>query len=196
MQEKENQRIMLTKRLLKESLIRLMQKKDIQSITVKELCEDSGINRSTFYNHYGRPSDVLADLENDLLTGIPVISVYELDGSRSPQEVLRKQTVDFLQYIQEFRKVALLLMKNSAGSSEFASRAFDLPAIKKAINDIISEKYNDADREMISSFIQGGLYSMLRQWVLSEHPRSVEDMADLLVDVMLTVLSDSSRLTK
>ena len=52
MGEKQNQRVALTKRLLQESLLQLMKEKNIQNISVKELCEASGINRSTFYKHY------------------------------------------------------------------------------------------------------------------------------------------------
>ena len=48
MEAKENQRITLTKRLLKESLVRLMEAKSLQKISVSELCKDAGINRATF----------------------------------------------------------------------------------------------------------------------------------------------------
>ncbi|MGN0529199.1 MAG: TetR/AcrR family transcriptional regulator [Eubacterium sp.] len=67
MDKKENQRIALTKRLLKESLQKLMQNKNIQNITVSELCEKAGINRSTFYNHYGCPGDVLKEMELEVI---------------------------------------------------------------------------------------------------------------------------------
>ena len=46
--QKENQRVMLTKQLLKESLIYLMKKKEIQKVSVSELCHNAGINRVTF----------------------------------------------------------------------------------------------------------------------------------------------------
>lgn len=60
----ENQRIKLTKRLL-----RLLAKKDIQHITVSELCDGAEINRSTLYNHYVCPVDALAEIECGLCGG-------------------------------------------------------------------------------------------------------------------------------
>lgn len=48
---KENQRIAITKGLLKESLLHLLKKKKIDRITITELCQESGINRSTFYRY-------------------------------------------------------------------------------------------------------------------------------------------------
>ena len=35
-----------------EALIELLEKKDFEYITVKEICEKAGVNRSTFYLHY------------------------------------------------------------------------------------------------------------------------------------------------
>ena len=63
--EKENQRITLSKRLLKEALLRLLTRKQLDQITVSELCGEASINRATFYRHYGTPRDVLKDIEWD-----------------------------------------------------------------------------------------------------------------------------------
>lgn len=57
-------------RLLKEGLIRLLQKKDIEKIGVSELCAESGINRATFYRHYEIPLDILREIQNDFMTEI------------------------------------------------------------------------------------------------------------------------------
>ena len=35
-----------------EALIAILQKKSLEYITVKEICEKAGVNRSTFYLHY------------------------------------------------------------------------------------------------------------------------------------------------
>ena len=49
---KENQRVKLTRQLLQNSLIELMQEKPIAKTTIKEICETADINRSTFYLYY------------------------------------------------------------------------------------------------------------------------------------------------
>lgn len=51
---KDDQRVTLTKRLLQEGLLRLLETKEIDKINVTELCRESGINRATFYRHYIR----------------------------------------------------------------------------------------------------------------------------------------------
>ena len=57
---KDDQRIALTKRLLREGLLRLLSKTDLNKISVTQLCIESGINRATFYRHYEEPRDILS----------------------------------------------------------------------------------------------------------------------------------------
>lgn len=84
MKQKENQRIALTKRLLKENLLQLMSGKSIQKITVRELCEAAEINRSTFYNHYGCPADVLLEIENGVVADLEELWQREGAGKNWP----------------------------------------------------------------------------------------------------------------
>ena len=61
MAEKVDRRVRKTKAQLRAGLARLMQKKSIKEITVKELVEEVDINRSTFYLHY---TDILIMIQD------------------------------------------------------------------------------------------------------------------------------------
>ena len=50
-----------------EALISLLEKKDFQYITVKEICSEAGVNRSTFYLHYENTSDLLKETTKYIL---------------------------------------------------------------------------------------------------------------------------------
>lgn len=67
---KENQRTRLTKRLLRESLLELLQKKPVDQITVKELCEFAELNRSTFYAYYTDVPALYEEMGNELADGL------------------------------------------------------------------------------------------------------------------------------
>ncbi len=44
-----------------EAFLELLSKKDLAYITVKEICEKAGVNRSTFYLHYETLGDLLSE---------------------------------------------------------------------------------------------------------------------------------------
>ena len=70
LEKKENQRIMLTKQLLQTAFLKLLQLKPIHAISIRELCAEAGINRTTFYYHYGSQYDLLADISGRFLDSI------------------------------------------------------------------------------------------------------------------------------
>lgn len=62
-----DQRVRLTKMLLRRALTELLKQKPVQSISVKELCEKAGIHRGTFYAHYTDIFDLLAQVEEEMM---------------------------------------------------------------------------------------------------------------------------------
>ena len=60
MNQKNNHRFQETDRLIRVYFLRALEEKEISKISVREICEAVGINRSSFYLHY---QDVYALLE-------------------------------------------------------------------------------------------------------------------------------------
>lgn len=65
--QKYDARVRYTQHVLKESFLKLLAKKPINKITVKEVCELSGLNRSTFYSHYSDCFALMEAIEDEIL---------------------------------------------------------------------------------------------------------------------------------
>ena len=66
MDKREDRRVTMTKRMLKDALIEMLKEKDIYHISIRELCERADVNRTTFYRYYSSQFDLLSDMERDL----------------------------------------------------------------------------------------------------------------------------------
>ena len=64
---KENRRVKITKLLLTDSFLRLLAEKPLSHITVKAICEDADLNRSTYYQYYTDPYDQMAKLKASII---------------------------------------------------------------------------------------------------------------------------------
>lgn len=60
-------RVVKTRRVIRDALFELMSECELSKISISALCVKAGINRKTFYRHYRTISDVITELENDLL---------------------------------------------------------------------------------------------------------------------------------
>ena len=64
--KKEDLRVRKTKANLYKGLIELMQEKEFEDIKVIDICKQSLINRSTFYDHFNDKFELLNSFMNDL----------------------------------------------------------------------------------------------------------------------------------
>ncbi len=63
-------RVKKTKRSLRNAMISLMKEKEIERITVTELCKRAEINRSTYYVYYESPAKQLESMTDEFTDGI------------------------------------------------------------------------------------------------------------------------------
>ena len=102
-QKHENRRIRMTKRMMKDALLELMQQHELISISVTAICKTADVHRSTFYNYYKDPADLLREIEQEFLDRIPVPPQIL---NQQNQKTLLEATTDFFNFIQNsFNKV-------------------------------------------------------------------------------------------
>lgn len=58
---KQESKYQYTASLMDEALLLLLEQKEYDAITVKEVCQKAGVNRSTFYLHYETMNDLLEE---------------------------------------------------------------------------------------------------------------------------------------
>ena len=63
-----------------EALLALLEKKGFEQITIKEICDTAGVNRSTFYLHYENTADLLKEATRYIID--KHLSFYEVDRER------------------------------------------------------------------------------------------------------------------
>ncbi|MGN1316983.1 MAG: TetR/AcrR family transcriptional regulator [Acutalibacteraceae bacterium] len=177
MEKKGNQRIALTKRLLKESLSKLMKDKYIHNITVKELCEISGINRSTFYNHYGCPADVLREIELEFIDDLEKIYMNKYpDDNRD----ICKRTEALFTYLTEHYELAKLLFRDGDTDSEFPSLLFNAAHVTEIYEQTLSDVSDSYFKLLLTTFFTNGTYHVIRKWLLDDIPKTPQEMGELV----------------
>lgn len=63
----EDKRIRKTKKLLKDTLIKLLDSYSFEQITVTMLCDKADVSRITFYSHYADKFDLVEDVFQDMI---------------------------------------------------------------------------------------------------------------------------------
>ena len=176
-EKKVNQRVMLSKRLIKESLTELLKTKGIHSLSVRLLCETAGINRTTFYKYYGSQYDVLAEMEEELLENIR--TTLERGTAASDREQIEAICAYLEQHIDSIR----VLVGNNV-DPDFPKKLFYLPQIRQMILERLGDRYDKEAQNYVYIFIVNGAYHLVREWVDRDSRRSFTEVAFLLEDMI------------
>ncbi|MBO4419536.1 MAG: TetR/AcrR family transcriptional regulator C-terminal domain-containing protein [Oscillospiraceae bacterium] len=166
-----NQRIALTKRLLKNSLTEMLQTQSIYEISIRELCQRAGINRSTFYKYYGSQFDLLSEMEQDLLRSVETT----LSAHQDYSENIVEQVMEYLEKDIEF--VRLLL--NSNVDPQFPEKLFSFePIRRKSLG--LKAGMTEEEYEYYYCFILHGAYEMVHKWINKENREPPAWIASLI----------------
>jgi AcrR family transcriptional regulator len=176
--DKDDRRVKYTKMVLKESFIKLLAKKDISQISIKEICEDADINRATFYTHYNDQYDLMKKIENEL---------FENVGSYLTEYTQSKADVNFVEmigkifeYIKENAELCKLLL-SERGDLNFQKKIMML-VYDKNISELTSGgAITKEDAEYIYSFTITGCIGVIQKWLDDDMKKSARFMAEMLV---------------
>lgn len=174
----QNRSVRNTKKRLKESLMKLVLRKQLGSITVKELTSDADVNRSTFYFHYQDVKAMVKEMEDsffeDFATTLSAIDQKSHDSITILVKCLENH-MDLCKIVlgengnMEFLEQMKVIIENKC------SRIW-----KEAVPEM-----SDEDLKLLDSFLIGGAVSTLQNWVRDENRQPAEDIANVLNRLIL-----------
>ena len=159
----------VTKRYIQEAFQTLLLEKPMDRITVRDIVEECGLTRNTFYYHY----DDIFDLFEDFLKAQLSQALHTSPQEMAPDEVLLKALGFLLEKPQVARHI--FSYKNHAVMLQYLVRVSELLLERHIALEGLS--CTPEDRERILAVCSHALYGMLGQWLLYRKDASLE--ADL-----------------
>lgn len=150
-----------TKKEIKMSLIRFLQSKPLDNIKVKDIIDDIGISRNTFYYHYHDIYDVLKDIFDSSLQ-----EIYDLKSEKFDWEWA-------ISHMSENAFVKKSIMSNIFKSKYSENiKAYITNAVGEAISKRIKYEYElggksiePYDLKIISTFYKHAITGTFFEWV-------------------------------
>lgn len=177
---KQDLRVAVTKRMIKESLLDLLKTKPLNKIKIKELCETSCVNRATFYRHYGTLQDVLLEIERDFIKQIPLPKKLP----KNLPEIHRHMEI-VCTYIYDHSTLVTLLFLNKTDVEMIQEmNKFYLEFLEWRKEEIPVENLDDDTAQIILALLIGGGQCLLRKWILDDIHKTPHEIATILCNVI------------
>ncbi len=170
-----DKRVVRTKKAIKSALFRIMESKALNEITISELTAAANVNRRTFYTHYHNLTDILEEIETDLVAELKALleSVDPSDHKNSIYNIfigfykLMSGEFDYYFHLMRMdtRGILTSRMRNALKAS--AKTFKDHSEIKEATG-------------IIPAFEAGGFLACFMEWYYSEDRIPVEKAAEIV----------------
>lgn len=161
----------LTRKAIMKCTLELAEKKSLKKITVKDIADECGITRSTFYYHF---SDIY-----DVLDGVVQAKIDEFNEEYNGE--MDKVLMRFIEYSIIHRKVWANLF--DARGREWLEKYVKTRIHYLALLQIrkMSEGYilSIKDVEIICSFYEEAIFGLLIRWIIKEEKtKTVDEIKD------------------
>ncbi|MCD8501757.1 MAG: TetR/AcrR family transcriptional regulator [Bacillaceae bacterium] len=166
-----------TRMVLKESLMQVLKKKPIKQVTVKEICEEADINRSTFYSHYSDQYDLLNQIEEEFIHDMnETLTMY----NQNKDEEAVQMTEKLLEYVAGNSDVCRTLFSEN-GDASFKKRVMLIASNHTVKSLIFDNKLDPQVLEYASLFTVSGSVSVIENWLETGMEKSPKELAQIIV---------------
>lgn len=183
--KKNDQRTRLTRMLIRKALTALLSQKPIQSISVKELCDEAGINRGTFYTHYTDIYDLLSKIEEEMLRDFQE-ALQPLLESKAEDLTPLKITTGIFNCIKENADLCIVTL-GPYGDKKFAARLLAMG--RERCIESYSKYFEGATKKQIEyyyAFVSSGCIGLLEKWLNDGMTSSAEEIAQVAESIMMS----------
>jgi AcrR family transcriptional regulator len=178
-------RILRSRRMLMDSLERLLKKKEFEDISVQEIADDATLNRATFYLHYPDKSALL----------------QAMTGARF-RDLIERRAITFTDCNGALRAIALGVCDYLAETTGCPSQLARTP-LEGSIIPVVEDMFKEGlahhglapgvDSELLATTAAWAVFGAARRWFQTPNRVPAEEMAARIETMVSPVLFGASQ---
>lgn len=180
--EKQDLRIIKTKKKLSEACIDLMKEKPLSDIKVSELCERAGISRATFYNNFNSVDEIFTyfitcfeePFEEIFEKQLQTMDVNEPDALSN---IWKSYIFPIIEELEKRREdLNSILSKQNLTGDFYLTLVRMVSSIMKRLLSIYKTKFTiDIPDDLATSYAAGGTTALICQLLLDGDKYTLEE---------------------
>lgn len=180
-----------TASLMDEALLILLEKKELDYITVNEICKQAGVNRSTFYLHYESTNDLLEECIENMNKNFfnsfaetykDALNKIKSGGLEELNFITPKYLVPYLNYVKENTKIYKVAI-----SKPHLMKSYEkFEQLYESIINPILDRFNldNNKRKYVVNFYMKGIEAIINEWIKND----CKDDIDLIVNLLMALI--------
>lgn len=182
-----------------KALISLLEKKDFEYITIKEICEVASVNRSTFYLHYENTSDLLKETTEYITNSF--FSYFSKDTQNISQRFQNCDLKELMFITPEYLTPYLTFIKENQRVFKTAIKQFGSMGFDGVYSDLLKDIFNpvltrycipENERKYILKFYLMGITAIVMEWLDNNCTDTIDSISKIITDCVIGKLNEQN----
>lgn len=173
--------------LMDQALLLLLEKKDLEFITIKEICQKAGVNRSTFYLHYENIYELLEEtiamLHKEFLNSFDLepISKQNQPSTQNEAFLIKKEyLIPYLNFVKKNKRILKTIHNKPATFG--AEAAYKSMYEKVFYPSLAPFNLPENKKVYILEYFTKGVAAIIYKWVEMDCNDDIEHIVDIILD--------------
>jgi AcrR family transcriptional regulator len=178
-------RAVRTREAFRQAMLRLLDQKPLEQITIRDICEVAEVGYTTFFRHHPTKESLLNDVAAEEMSRLIQLSLSVADTSD-----VRSASIALCTYVDEHRKLwSTLLTGGAAGAmrDEFMRLSIQIAATR-------AQPDGWPPAEIATILVVGSTIELLSWWLRDRKPLSIEQVAEIHERVIITPMVGSQHI--
>lgn len=180
--------------LMDEALIQLLEKKEFEYISIKEICAKAGVNRSTFYLHYDNTDDLLSEtvdtINKRFFEGFNKENIFKSNVKTADKNnsflVTPVYLKPYLTFVRDNKKLYKLIYSKPA---LFQSEKYFGKMYEEIFQPILDKfEVKKENQPYVFEYYSQGLISMIMKWVDLDCEKPIDELIGIITDIFSSQL--------
>ena len=175
-----------------EALITLLEKKDFEYITIKEICNTAGVNRSTFYLHYENTSDLLRETTRYIID--KHLAYYEIDKQHMSLQFNTCNREELLFITDEYLTPYLTFIKDNQHLLKVSIKHFHSMHMDEVYGKMFEHVFSpilarfcvpETERAYVMKFYLTGVFAVVMEWLNKNCSDDIKTVVKIITDCVM-----------
>lgn len=175
-----------------EALITLLEKKEFEYITIREICDTAGVNRSTFYLHYENTFDLLQETTRYILD--KHFAYYSADIRHIEERFENCKLSDLVFITSEYLTPYLNFIKENQRIFKVSIKHFHTMNMSDVYGKMFSYIFrpilarfhvSETESPYVIKFYLTGVFAIVMEWVNKNCAEDIDTIIRLITDCVL-----------
>lgn len=176
---KKDLRVIKTKSSLHEALVRLLQEKTLDTITISQLCKEAKVNRGTFYLHYTDIPSLFEEYFKDITEDLKEAYYKPYILTKNNIKEINAEMVRIFHHVEKYKQFYKIVFNRNTPMMYYY-RLFD---IIQSYMKVSIESRMVENNEYFASYFANAIIGMIILWARDDFKTSPTELNDLLLSI-------------